>query len=167
MEDFFGYAESGSIRDKSTSFNSLATFSAYFERSDEFKRAINVYLANSSIAAQLISDRIVRLFEVRSEGSYLHPYDTAIAVYLLLLYKVDTKKSLDMLGTLRGKDLSNYWWTRHLLGILSKTNISETTHNVSWNITTHQQLDTGIVPSGLNSISNSETNNVIGVTNHA
>ncbi len=69
-------------------------------------------LKHSPTNGEIVLQRLLALSDQGSDGSYAHPNDPAIAVFLYILWQVDHKRAFEVAS--RFAQTAQLWWSRRL-----------------------------------------------------
>lgn len=119
LNKLFAHIEGTSFTSSAYILNTLASFTLYAENSAEYQNALESSLSHPNESSKYIYERIENLLTIDDDGTYMHPYDASIAVYLYLISKLST-----VFYAKKVKDLTlpqNTWWSKQMHLIISSS----------------------------------------------
>ncbi len=127
LNDFFAKCENGDLLIRLGLVNDFSSFRRILTRDELFvflKQEISVSSLN---LIEQIKERIINLVDsTENDPSKLHPYDVAIAAYLLLISEVNQEEADNLSSLIQNKEINNAWWIVFSLAYI-KTISSHTT----------------------------------------
>jgi len=124
INELFGIVESSAFFLEFNLANDVAWLRQFFIHSNSATARLILYVrADASHAARIV-DEVAELLQVDTDPAELHPYDAAIAAYLLVLEASNLEALKCALGLVRNAHPPNLWWTyrayNHLLLLLPR-----------------------------------------------
>ena len=110
------------------SANTLSSFVAYIGTMTEFSSIVNSIEINPDIKSSIVAQRVSKLIKLNPDKVHMHRYDSAVALYCYLLFKIDKIGFLELSRKI--KLPQNTWWSRQMVEVL-KTNFLTTTATAS------------------------------------
>lgn len=121
FQSFFAYIEGQQFKLSSYVLNSIVSFINLLESNLFFQAAVRTYQPDSIRSFREIKERIMTLMAVAYDTDVIHPYDSTIAAYLYLVYRSDPSRVNELTSLVRRGTLRNFWWTREMLNVISKS----------------------------------------------
>ncbi len=109
MKDQFAAIESDEFAAEANLASGLSDFLFQIKRSNAFTSLFRL-ASESSSAAYAILSRVLRLSKLSIDSRYENPFDTAVAVYLVILARA--KPELAEIAATHAYHLQNSWWAR-------------------------------------------------------
>jgi hypothetical protein len=110
IEQLFSLIEDPELTAMLSVVNSVSSFinQAKYERN--FLQAKDMLLSDPETNYFLIEKRVETLLNVENDISVSHPYDIALAVYLLLIKESTVSHIEKLVQIINDKNIPNFWW---------------------------------------------------------
>jgi hypothetical protein len=130
LNKYFEMIERPTFTAMFTAANNAYTYKMIFESNVVIRSFINDVRIDTE-GSKDVFQRIKRLIAVQYDKNISHPYDDAIAVYLLILSKTSVDNFINATNEITTKKISNLYWTYMILNDLGMSATNEITENIN------------------------------------
>jgi len=106
-------------------FNSLDMLLKFF-KSNETTKLLEEEIIINRDRVSILEDRIKKLWKLKTDTDYLHPFDHSIATYLYVIFKTHKEAVEPVLLFILKNQLKNLWWTYIVYNFINRNRPQET-----------------------------------------
>jgi len=116
LERLFARVESLSFVSGAYAANTLSSFVAYIESMSEFNEVVADFTNNAESNIEEVSERVIKLLDLKNDLKFMHQYDAPVALYLYLVSKVSKVEFAKLAKVINLPE--NCWWSKQMLAVL-------------------------------------------------